>query len=194
MEMMSTTVPLTTEKTKVTYTEYSQMVDDHPHSRVELLEGEVFMSPAPMPIHQIILRNLMRLLDRYVEANNLGEVLFAPVGVRLAENVVVQPDLLFIQQEKLAELIGSQNIEGAPNLVVEILSPGTAHHDRHNKLLLYARYGVAEYWIVDPENKAVELYILDGETYRVSGIYLSGDTVTSGQFAPAEIQVDAIFA
>ena len=192
--MMSTAVPLTTEKTKVTYTEYLQKVDDYPDRRVELLEGEVIMSPAPMPIHQIILRNLMRLLDKYVEVNKLGEVLFAPVGVRLAEDVVVQPDLLFIPQAKMAELIGEQNIEGAPALVVEILSPGTAHHDRHNKLLLYARYGVAEYWIVDPENKAVELYILDGETYRVSGIYLSGDAVTSGQFAPAQIHIDAIFA
>lgn len=191
---MSTAVPLTTEKTKVTYSEYLQMVDNHPHSRIELLEGEVFMSPAPMPSHQIILRNLTRLLDRYVAANNLGEVLFAPVGVRLAEDVVVQPDLLFISQAKTAELIGEQNIEGAPDLVVEILSPGTAHHDRHNKLLLYARYGVAEYWIVDPENKALELYVLDGETYRVSGIYLAGDTVATGQFVPAQIQIDAIFA
>ena len=191
---MSTAVPLTTEKTKVNYSEYLQMVDNHPHSRIELLEGEVFMSPAPMPSHQIILRNLTRLLDRYVAANNLGEVLFAPVGVRLAEDVVVQPDLLFISQAKTAELIGEQNIEGAPDLVVEILSPGTAHHDRHNKLLLYARYGVAEYWIVDPENKALELYVLDGETYRVSGIYLAGDTVATGQFVPAQIQIDAIFA
>ena len=191
---MSTAVPLTTEKTKVTYSEYLQMVDNHPHSRIELLEGEVFMSPAPMPSHQIILRNLTRLLDRYVAANNLGEVLFAPVGVRLAEDVVVQPDLLFISQAKTAELIGEQNIEGAPDLVVEILSPGTAHHDRHNKLLLYARYGVAEYWIVDPENKALELYVLDGETYRVSGIYLAGDTVATGQYVPAQIQIDAIFA
>lgn len=108
--MMSTAVPLTTEKTKVTYTEYLQMVDDHPHNRVELLEGEIFISPAPMPIHQIILRNLTRLLDRYVEANNLGEVLFAPIGVRLAKDVVVQPDLLFIPKAKMAELIGEQNI------------------------------------------------------------------------------------
>lgn len=101
--MMSTAVPLTTEKTKVTYSEYLQMVDDHPDSRVELLEGEFFISPVPMPIHQIILRNLTRLLDKYVQENNLGEVLFSPVGVRLAENVVVQPDLLFIPQAKTAE-------------------------------------------------------------------------------------------
>lgn len=70
----------------------------------------------------------------------------------------------------------------------------TAHHDRHNKLLLYARYGVAEYWIVDPENKAVGLYGLDGETYRVSGICLAGDTVATGQFASAQIKIDTIFA
>jgi Uma2 family endonuclease len=178
---------------QTTYVEYLQIVDDHPTKRVELLEGEVIMSPAPIPSHQIILRNLVRLLDKYVEANKLGEVLFAPVGVRLAEKVIVQPDLLFIPQIKIAELIGEQNIEGAPDLLVEILSPSTAHHDRHTKLLLYAQYGVAEYWIIDPDNKAVELYLLDGETYRVSGIYLAGDTVATGQFSAAKIQVDTIF-
>jgi len=191
--MMSTAVLLKTTP-QTTYADYLKIVDKHPSKRVELLEGEVIMSPAPMPSHQIILRNLMRLLDKYVEANNLGDILFAPVGVRLAEKVIVQPDLLFIPQAKISDLIGEQNIEGAPDLVVEILSPSTAHHDRHTKLLLYAQYRVAEYWIIDPDHKAVELYLLDGETYRVSGIYLTGDTVATGQFAAAKIQVDTIFA
>ncbi|HUM72154.1 MAG TPA: Uma2 family endonuclease [Chloroflexota bacterium] len=105
----------------------------------------------------------------------------------------MQPDLLFVRQERIEEMVGENYLDGVPDFVAEILSPGTAHYDRHTKLLLYAHYGVAEYWIVDPENKVIEVFILDGETYRVAGIFLGGDAIDVGMFTAVNIQIDAVF-
>lgn len=177
-----------------TFEDFLAISEENPMMRVELLEGEVVMSPAPKPFHQYVLRNLAFRLSQYVQEQKWGDVLFAPVGVRLAEDVFVQPDLLFVRQERIEEMVGENYLDGVPDFVAEILSPGTAHYDRHTKLLLYAHYGVAEYWIVDPENKVIEVFILDGETYRVAGIFLEGDAIDVGMFTAVNIQIDAVFA
>lgn len=178
----------------VTFEGFLAISAENPMMQVELLEGEVVMSPAPRPLHQYTLRKLVRLLDNYVTEHGLGDVLFAPIGVRLAEDIFVQPDLLFLRQERVAVVVGETYLEGAPDFIAEILSPGTAHYDRHTKLLLYARYGVAEYWLVDPENQVIQVYILDGDTYRVAGIFLEGETIDVGMFTAVNIQIDAVFA
>lgn len=177
------------------YRDFLLAVEEYPHFRVEFIDGEIAMAPAPVPYHQSISGNLYRLLDRYVYAQRLGRLLYAPIDVELKREVrIVEPDLLFIAQERVAELVGEKRITGAPDLIVEILSPATAHRDRHVKLPLYATSGVAEYWIVDPDSKAVEVYILDGDTYRVAGIFVENGQIDVGRFAPAAITVDAIFA
>jgi Uma2 family endonuclease len=178
---------------KQTYEEYLEVAEANPLMQVELLEGEVVMSPAPRPFHQYVLRNLAFALTQYVQQHQLGDVLFAPIGVRLAEDVFVQPDLLFLRQERVAEVVGETYLEGAPDFIAEILSPGTAHYDRHTKLLLYAHYGVAEYWLVDPENQVIQVYILDGDTYRVAGIFLEGDMIDVGMFTAVHIQINTVF-
>lgn len=176
----------------VTFEDYLAISAENPMMQVELLEGEVVMSPAPRPMHQYTLRKLVRLLDNYVTEHGSGDMLFAPIGVRLAGDVFVQPDLLFLRQERVAAVVGETYLEGAPDFIAEILSPGTAHYDRHTKLLLYARYGVAEYWLVDPENQVIQVYILDGETYRVAGIFLEGDVIDVGLFTAVNLQIDAV--
>jgi Uma2 family endonuclease len=188
--MMSTAVAI---QQKQTYEDYLVVSEENPLMRVELLEGEIVMAAAPRPMHQYVLRNLALLLTGYVQLHHLGDVLFAPIGVRLAEDVFVQPDLLFLRRERVAAVVGETYLEGSPDFVVEILSPGTAHYDRHIKMQLYAQYGVAEYWIVDPDDQAIEVYVLDGNSYRVAGIFLEGETVDVGMFAAANIQIDAVF-
>ncbi|MBX3002273.1 MAG: Uma2 family endonuclease [Caldilineaceae bacterium] len=177
------------------YREFLLAVEEFPALRVEFMDGEIVMTPAPVPAHQLISGSLYRLLDRYASAQGLGRVLYAPLDVELAPRTrIVQPDLVFIPQERLADLLGEKRITGAPDLVVEILLPATMHADRHVKLPLYAGSGVAEYWIIDPDHHAVEIYILDGESYRVAGIFIAGDRISVGRFADAGMGIDAIFA
>lgn len=177
------------------YPDFLTTVESHPDVRVELIDGNLIMTPAPTPRHQLVTTYLLLTLGQYVHTQGLGRVLTAPLDIELApERQIVQPDLIFISQERVAALVGEKRITGAPDLLVEILSPATARLDRHVKLPLYAASGVAEYWIVDMAEQAVEVYTLDGATYRVAGIFLSGDTVNAGRFALAAIAVASLFA
>ncbi len=178
-----------------TYEDYLVAVEEHAQMRVEFLDGVIIMSPAPRPIHQIIIENLMRLLGVYIWQNRLGRFLPAPLDVELwPMQRMVQPDLIFIAAERVGELIGERRIHGAPDLAIEILSPSTAHADRHHKLPRYAQSGIPEVWLLEPDNHAIELYLLDGDSYRLAGIFLDEDVITIGRFAEAAIPVAEIFA
>ena len=175
--------------------EYLAAVAEHDTLRVEYLNGDIVMTPARSPHHQIIVTNLLLLLGQYAMQNGLGLVLPAPVDVVLAKEAqIAQPDLIFIAKARAPKLVTRAAITGAPDLVLEVISPSTARADRKIKPPLYAKYGVAEYWLVDPEDQSVEVFVLDGETYRVAGIYLAGDTIKAGRFADAQIAIDSIFA
>jgi Uma2 family endonuclease len=175
--------------------DYLTAVSEHDTLRVEYLNGDIVMTPARSPHHQIIVTNLLLLLGHYAMQNGLGLVLPAPLDVVLAKEVqIAQPDLIFIAKARAPKLVTRAAITGAPDLVLEIISPSTARADRKIKPPLYARHGVAEFWLVDPEDQSVEVFVLDGETYRVAGIYLAGDTIKVGRFADAQISVDSIFA
>jgi Uma2 family endonuclease len=175
--------------------EYLTAVAEHEMLRVEYLNGDIVMTPARSPHHQIIVTNLLLLLGQHAMQNGLGLVLPAPLDVVLAKEAqIAQPDLIFIAKARAPKLVTRAAITGAPDLVLEIISPSTARADRKIKPPLYAKYGVAEYWLVDPEDQSVEVFVLDGETYRVAGIYLAGDTIKVGRFADAQIAIDSIFA
>lgn len=177
------------------YEEYLAAAEEYPEMQVEFLDGVMIMTPAPRPIHQIIIENLMLLLGLYIRQKRLGRFIPAPLDVELRpEARLVQPDLVFIAANRIEDLIGEKRIHGAPDMAVEVLSPNTAHTDRHRKLPRYAESGIAELWLIDPDDQAVEIYLLDGESYRVAGIFLSGDTINVGRFADAQIAVDEIFA
>ncbi len=146
---------------KFTYEDYRSLPESET-KRYELLEGELVMVPSPNTYHQRIFGRLHVLLVDYVDKNRLGEVFAAPFDVVLSEDVVLQPDIIYVSNER-AGIITPQNIRGAPDLVVEVLSPATAERDRIYKRSLYARYGVRECWIVNPGEKTIEVIELSRE-------------------------------
>ena len=160
---------------KVTYDDYAKTPEDE---RWELLDGELIMAAAPNMKHQSVQSNTDWHVQRFVRDRDLGRVFNAPTDVVLSEHDVVQPDLVFVSSER-EHIITDANIQGAPDLVVEILSPSTASRDWRDKLDLYARHGVAEYWLMDPISEIVWVFRLVDETLVQVGMYGVGDTLTS---------------
>ena len=134
--------------------------------RYEILDGELFVTPAPSSRHQQVSINLGSLLVQHVRAHQLGRILYAPIDVIFEPTTVAQPDSVFIRAERDA-IVADRGIEGPPDLVVEILSPFSARQDRITKAALYARFGVLHYWILDPDARTFELYGLAGDAYQL---------------------------
>ena len=158
-----------TQKPQIKFTvrEYMTTPED---KRYQLLDGEMILAPSPTTKHQRILGNLFRLLDAVFAATSRGRVKLSPLDVVLSDYDVAQPDVLFVSNER-ADIVTEANIQGAPDLVVEILSPSTAGYDRGYKQVLYGRHGVREYWIVDPDAETVDV-LVEGEGSLVPlGIY-----------------------
>jgi Uma2 family endonuclease len=140
--------------TPVTYHELRRFPDDL--KRRELMNGELFVSPAPSPTHQDIVANVLVLVRGFAHQHGLGEAWTAPLDVIFSSIDVVQPDVVFLSNER-RHLLTRRGIEGAPDLCVEVISRGTASRDRITKRALYARFGVLEYWILDPRSRTIEL-------------------------------------
>ncbi len=153
---------------KFKYEDYLHLPDDG--KRYQIIGGELYVVPAPVPYHQKISRNIEFILFAFVKERDLGEVFNAPCDVILSEEDVVQPDILFISKER-EHIIGEKNIQGAPDLIIEILSPRTMEIDRKLKVKLYERYGVKEYWLVEPERKEVEVLVLGEDGYTSWGTF-----------------------
>lgn len=178
-------------KTKlVTYDDYRKLPDDG--NRYEIIGGELLMTPAPSTSHQRISRKLLIGLSNYIEQENIGEVLYAPVDVVLSMTDVVQPDLVFISKER-EHIITKKNIVAAPDLIVEIVSEHTETIDRIRKKELYEQYGVKEYWIVYPEEKQIELYTLKNKSFELTGTFAEPDKLTSKVIDGFSIQLTEIF-
>jgi len=175
---------------KLTYEEFRQLPDDG--KRYELIHGEVHLTPSPATKHQFALQNLSRSLDPFVFKHRLGEIFVAPLDVRLSPDTAVQPDLIFISNSR-ARIIKENYIDGAPDLVVEILSPSTAAHDRATKLALYAEAGVPEVWLLDPVAKTVEVLKLQGNKYFVDSALAGEQKVTSSEFPGWELPLSELF-
>ncbi len=175
--------------TKLTYEDYLKTSDDE---RYELLDGELITMPAPSIAHQHVAVKLATRLDTFVEDKDLGVVYFAPTDVVLSETHVVQPDLLFISSER-AGIVTSANIQGAPDLLVEIRSDSTAERDETRKRQLYAEYGVREYWLVDPEARTITVLPLGADGYAERATYTEGQTLTSSTLEGFSANLDEIF-
>lgn len=160
----------------------------------QLIEGELVMTPAPTPYHQIISGNLFVKINKVVREKNAGAVIYSPVDVYLDEENAYQPDIVFISRERQG-IIKEDGIYGAPDLVIEILSPTTAYYDIRKKFRVYERYGVKEYWIVDPEMKGIEIYTLSqkGE-FDLSSKYYETGTVRSKILAGIELDLKEVFS
>lgn len=140
---------------KLTYDDYVLIPEDG--LRHEILDGEHYVSPAPRPRHQVVAASLNRKLDQFVYQNRLGRALFAPLDFVFDKHNVAQPDLVFISNER-SDLIGETYVSGAPDLVVEILSPSTRRTDELIKRSIYERFGALEYWLVDPDRRTVQVF------------------------------------
>ena len=176
-------------KPKLTYEDYASLPDDE---RCELIDGELIPMPSPKEIHQRLLLLLGASWLWFVLETRLGAVYTAPFDVILSPTNVVQPDLIFVSSAR-AHIITEDNIRGAPDLVVEILSPSTAGYDRTTKRNLYARHGVGEYWLIDPYGKTATILILGANGYDTHAVYGEGDTLTSPTLASFSLNLSDLF-
>lgn len=175
---------------KLTYQDYLQIPEDN--LRHEIIDGEHYVTPSPLKKHQRASQNINRFLDRWVEDHRLGEVYTAPFDVVLSKNNIVIPDLLFISKLRL-HIATDKNIQGAPDLIVEILSPSTSKRDLGVKKKNYETSGVEYYWIVDPDQKTVQTFHLENNQYILSGTFTSNDTLTSSLFPGLSVSISSLF-
>ena len=181
--------PVITEKKKHTYEDYLKTPENE---RYELIEGELYMTPSPVTKHQRISGRIEFALRKFVTENNLGEVFDAPYDVYLDNENVVQPDIMFISKERL-HIIGEKNVQGAPDLVIEIISENSAYRDMVQKKRLYTRFGVKEYWIVIPEEELIEIYILKEDIYHLANTYRKEQTLESPNIKGLKVDVKELF-
>lgn len=174
----------------MTYRDWLAFPDDHQIR--EILEGEVFVSPPPSICHQSAVLAIASQLREHLRRTGAGRVFLAPTGVRLAESTVPEPDVLVVLREN-ADRIGEQFIDGPPDLVVEVLSPGTAQRDVGRKRDLYEAHGVREYWIVDTEARTVEVLQLRAGRYERAALHGAGDRLRSPLLGEFEMDVADAF-
>lgn len=161
--------------------------------RYEIIDGVIYMVPSPIPAHQRAVTRLVMRLGAHVEHAELGEVFVAPLDVELAPDVVVQPDVFVILRENLG-IVTPQRIVGAPDLVIEVSSPGTAGYDRRQKQDAYARAGGREYWIADVAAQTVELLELEAGAYTSRGVFTGVAALPSRVVPGLPLQVAQFFA
>lgn len=176
---------------KFAYQDYKSLPESET-KRYELLEGELVMTPSPTWKHQAVSGKLEFLLRAFVQEHDLGKVADAPLDVVLGEDVV-QPDILFISHER-SGIIHQEEVRGAPDLLIEILSPSTAQRDRTYKRTLYARHGVQEYWLVDPDAQTIEILALGSRGYRRAELFEGGQTLSSPLLKGLQLALVEIFA
>ncbi|MCC6750839.1 MAG: Uma2 family endonuclease [Deltaproteobacteria bacterium] len=173
-----------------TYDDLRTFPDDR--NRYEIIDGALLVTPAPTITHQTLSKRIQFALMQQVEHRGLGLVFAAPVDVIFSATSVVEPDLVVVRTAR-RPIVTQRGIAGSPDLIIEILSPGTASTDRGRKLKLYADRGVAEYWIVDPDDSAIEVLVLGPEGYVLHGRFGPGDRVTSTLFQ-LDLPLDPLFA
>jgi Uma2 family endonuclease len=157
----------------------------------QIINGEEIVMPSPLSIHQIISGNLFLEISLFLRKTKAGRVCAAPLDVILDKANRVQPDILFVRQDRLD--IISDFVRGAPDLVIEIISPSSFELDTVKKRKLYARFGVPEYWIVTPEQKSIEVFSLEGGTYKRDNHAAGSGTVTSPLLPGFSVDLQSIF-
>lgn len=173
-----------------TYRDYRSLPDDG--RRYELMTGDLFVTPAPSSFHQTVSRRLQHALMTQLEDTDLALVFDAPIDVILSDNDVVQPDLAIVSAAR-RDLVSQRGIEGPPDIVVEILSPSTRDRDMHIKRSIYARFGVGEYWIIDPSVGSIEQLTLSAGGYDVHRRFDRASTLASPAFAEISVPLAAVF-
>lgn len=174
---------------RYTYSDYLQLDDG---KRYEIIEGKLIMVPSPSVKHQLVSNILCEYLGNYIRSNNLGILLGAPMDVYLDDFNIVQPDILFISRKR-NNIITENYIKGAPDLVVEILSESSLQKDRIDKKELYERFGVKEYWIVDPMYKIIEVYTIKNKVYTLYKTFSQNDVLIPKILKGLKLNLSKVF-
>lgn len=171
----------------MTATEFFQLPEDqHP---IQLLQGSLISVPPPVPDHQRTVRRLLLLLETLIPD---GEVFTSPIALYLDDENVPEPDVVWVSAAGKCE-VKATRLEGAPELIIEVLSPSTARYDKSVKLLLYEKYGVREYWLADPILQQIEVWRLDDSEYVLHGTYGIGDEFVSAVLGDKIVRLSDIF-
>jgi len=178
---------------KLTYDDFVQFPDDG--LRHELIDGEHYVTPSPNTKHQSVSINLTVLIGSWLERNPIGRLFHAPFDVVFSKYDVVEPDLLYLSNERASDALTPLHVRGVPELVVEIGSPGTRRRDETIKRRLYDRTGVSEYWIVDPEIDTIRVYRREAKTFaRVVELSSEArDVLTTSLLPGLEIPLPRVF-
>jgi len=172
---------------KMTAAQFQQLGEDPPGVRLELVDGEIAVTPRPNTKHAYALGKLYTLLDTHVEEKQLGEM-YPDLDTRLDEHFVRRPDILYVSGERL-DVVSGQGLIGPPDLCVEVVSPNCEHIDREDKFQEYAEFGVAHYWIVDPAQRTFECFTLRDGAYVVVATARDGETISAEPFPDLVVQL-----
>jgi Uma2 family endonuclease len=175
---------------RVSYAELQQWPDDG--RRYELYDGEVIVVPAPFPRHQRVAMHVGEVLTEYERATG-GMVFHVPIDIRFSEFDVLQPDVVFFRKERRHLVRTMESGQVAPDLAVEVLSRRTERRDRGRKMDIFARFGVAEYWIVDPVGNTLEVYTNSGAELMLAGVYEETSEVTSPTLPDLRFSASRLF-
>ena len=174
-------------KTKMTAAEFFARPESN--EPTELIKGELIVSPAPVPMHQRCSRRLLITVDSLIPD---GEVFDAPIDLLLDGENILQPDLVWVSSNGRC-VITDKLLQGPPELIIEILSPGTTRRDRDDKFEIYERHAVSEYWIVDPLEEYLEVYTHQNDHYVRQGVYGAGETFVSAVLAGKMVDLNRVF-
>lgn len=184
-------IVILTEMPPLTVENYRLLPETGP--RYQLIEGDLYMAPAPNRYHQEISRNLELILGNYLKKNPLGKIYDAPFDVYLDQTNVFQPDILYVSESRYS-ILTPEGAEGAPNLIVEILSPRTARLDLHNKRRQYARHGVEELWIIDPVPRTLSVHRFHENSEEPVQVLPQSGQVSTPHFPDLIIDLSEVFA
>ena len=176
-------------KPRVGYTDLLHQPEDG--RRYEIYDGEVFVVPSPLPLHQIVADNVAQLLREYSEAQG-GIAITSPLDIVFSEYNVLQPDVVFFSAGRRHLVKLREVIRGHPDLVVEVLSPSTEATDRGRKLQTFARFGVPEYWIIDSDAPSIEILKLEAGVYALAAKATGEGKALSATLPSLEVRLPAI--
>lgn len=179
------------EKKRYTETDYELLEEG---ARFQLINGDLIMSPSPTPFHQLLSKRIFKLIDAFLEKNNIeGTFLYAPLDIYFDEENIFQPDLVYISGQLESELV-KERITIVPDLIIEILSPSTAYYDLRQKKDFYERYGVKEYLIIDPLAKYAEVYVLENKEFNLQQKERQNGTINLTTLPGLQINLQKLFA
>lgn len=170
------------------YDDYCAIPNDG--KRYEILAGKLYVNPAPNPRHQLVGKRLQRFLERYFEIPGEREVFNSPIDLILSLNDVAQPDIVVVLDRTQ---ISARGIEGAPALVVEVLSPSSIRYDRQTKAARYAQLGIDHYWIADPVANTLDCFCRSGDGYETRASFAGAEPFAHPDFPGLEVDLAAVW-